>query len=564
MQTDKAGERNFSCFMPPNEVWWTTPKEFKPVKDFLAMKTKLILALEADTLPDTKGAEDLEEGESTGLDASQVEPIDSEESALEDTPSEGGDEKQDLVAPIVYPEIGNLNVDQVDEVLREEQTESEQASQNALSETQQLIAAVESMVVSMRATGAVDPSMAASSVSFLIDCKRRLGYPDLRLNYTLEDFSAGEPEKASLVALENYRTVIRQVWEALIQALVRALAWLKKAFLNFFYSVKKTKEETLALSNAVITQRGDTKTGAFFVRRQTQIVDDSNYVSLPHHAAWLTHKGKQPGDYSVDVYQDFKLSASHKPSYAEAFLSILEVTKMHAAYQSAFGEKFVSEMALLCESIVDDQAVDVSPELLDVSSLVAPNAYGDTNIPGKVAQPGLIYAINEGYLGDFIITHLHNPNIDQHSTLEEGIKALGDWKAQLHYDKSTKHNGSLRFLTNEEITLTSKAVMEIENELFKYERTLDAMAESERELKKIAEAAAEVTLTQSKDYFSSSAPEGWKGQAMNSIIAAINSAVGNMNSSVFEQSRCAHTACNAWNAYLQATYKADKLFLQNK
>lgn len=487
-----------------------------------------------------------EDSPEEGLDTDQV--IDEDEDKEGDAePADPADEA------IEYPDVGNLEVDEVHDQLTAEHDARQERVRVALDATEPLNRAMEALLAVHIRDGRINPELAKSAAITLEHFRARVGFTEPSKFVALENY-CGFTARQSSIALEAIMETLSNIWKAVVTAIEMALAWLKKAFIKFFVGVERDTDATKSLTQSILTQRKKPK---FEQMLATSAIDQEHYVAIKYHQFALTFNGKQPGQYHIPVYgTDGKPvpNTMVTPTWPEAMGHLLELVETHAKIDSVTGKYLVKGFTAV-NTAIQNGTVDKLPKSIDGVNTygLLPSGYMLTDDKaGMTELPNFIFLKNDFYISGFFITHRIYPSAC--TTLEDQLISLGGWQVVWSVPTLKESDGWMRNLLTDELKETSEVVVKIENTLLDCEKTLDKLQHVQDEFKKMAAAAANWSSKMPADHMDKSSANGWRGSTITLLIRAINGVVANANSHLYQCSSRVHLVCRAWNVYLKEIY----------
>lgn len=478
----------------------------------------------------------------------------------EDTEVDG---EVDPDAPIEYPDLGNLNVDNVDEKLKDDQEERDEAIKDASEEMQDLNATMEAMIESMRSHGHLTPAIASLAEKRLVRAKTRLEFKNTSSGFSLENFKGDTLKSESMLALEGFRDTISSIFEAIVRTIAAAFAFLRKMFREFLFGVKKSKEITKKRTEQLLKLR-ESKDYANAVKNN--IDNQKHYVALPIYQRSLSINGVQPGSKNsegakITINKNGRESAwAVGVNYPEAMRSILEITQMHKAFADTFGnaDEFSNKIDAITKYSLDFKPIEVTLPIIDYRKFT-PNNYLETDksTPDfKLDSEQTLYSSTE-HLGDIRVFSI----CVNDQTSDDFLKATSEisrWKFRVDIKPGFSGDGWLRNLETDEIKETSKIVIEIEDALLDFEKTLDKLKSFESSLESISRNVRNHTASSPISAAIAASQEAAHRQViLDLVIGALTSIKENIAQPLKNLAESSHNVCGGWNAYLGAIYKKE-------
>jgi hypothetical protein len=535
------------------------------------MKVKLFSRIALEANEDEQAAED-------GLNTNVVideSPVSSEDAPVEDAGAADeapAEEVDPADAEIEYPDVGNLEVDKVSEVIAEDEEDDRQAQvADALAATSQLNAAVEAMRLVIAREGRLNPVMASNASAVLEYNRERLGFRDTRPKFAMENY-CGFTQKQSVLALEGYVETIRHAWAAIITAIKNALTWLKKAFVAFFVGTARNMKNTTELTNAILKVRKDSRYTGIMGKAASgnnakgdgaaapsQLIDKEHYVSLDVQKRFLSFNGKLPGSgeglpsqYRYPVYDANGNAVTGSvvvPTFTQAFENLLGLVSTHSNYPILLNDAMIKQLEEVAGCIERDLPLPNVPIAINPILLGKSDWFFSTKSDVLDAVPGAGFIVNGFFLGSFQVER--RINLSANLNVTDSMINLGVWATRVADSRVAAGDGWMRYLDTTELVSASATVMNLGHELLAYEKTLDVMTAMQERFKELAVKAAATAGSMPADFFDKTSANGWRGETVTQLMRALNSIVLNVNLSLFQYASRANASCSAWNTYLK-------------
>ena len=477
----------------------------------MARIRKLLLALEdngpdgdapLDPIDETPDSSDTPAAAAADNDAAPAEGDAPAASADGDAPAEGGDtpadgedkkddkpEGEDEISddqdePIRLHDTDDLQVDKLDELtakadFQDEKRSDERATlDNSLDDLTVLTTAYESLRAAME-SGTPQPEAVALANRVLHDVNSRV-FQDSEIQVAVEGFG-----DLSSVSLEGFRSTMKALFRAIIDAIIRAVEWIKKRFKDFFEENRWVLDSTRRLTKDVVDFRhaNDKKFSEAFKARR---INEAAYVQGPTFKAFLTYLGKQPGAGMtvVDYDADGRSEGERQPSYAEAFSDLHDLLKLQDFFSSLHVTRFAADTAQVVLAIDDGEDYPVSMMGFNPRLTVPNGARPMFHFEGYTCPEDAVLYVREGYLGSMAlgVQVAHQP---APTNPREAIQQASLWKMDFHKEPVEMISGTLRFLATNEIVDGSKMSQEISEELLRLRKTVDIVDQYSQQLKKL-------------------------------------------------------------------------------
>lgn len=533
------------------------------------MNTKLfkVVSMESEDEPvgmdtDTGIEEVPENGDDGGTESAEV----------GDSGTENTEEDKD----IVFPDVGNLNVDKVAEVLDEESERKEQVD-DAIEENRTLAAAVEAFADSMRLNGgAATASMVQLGDSVLKGAKARLGHHETSSGFAMEGFREKHQMRPTLanrctVALESFGNFFKEVWEAIVKAIQRAIDWIKNVFRGFFGTVERSSKTTKELTSAIIKNRNTPRWREY----EKSAVGLLEYVTLStDKKRFLTLYGQLPENAIVEIYS-MKASAPIEVVGAARnnngggitsemmFERLFALSQIHEKYPQTFGDDFIKNLSEACDKLGKKETLANIPPLTIIHNVFPDNPnltffMNSTTYKGKTpAKPENAMYASELYLGDLKI--FNEVQLFPAKNFEESVTVLGEWKFEAVTGGSeAQFDGWMPYMSDDNLKEFSENFIGLNRNLDSFEKTVDKMENFHSKLKKLAEEMVVNSTKHLQEQADANSPTNGRSQMFLDISKMINNVISNINVSLLKYSTHLAQVTIAWNAYLKEVYDKEK------
>lgn len=513
------------------------------------MARKHILALEDDA-PDT--VDDPIEATPDASDLPVQDPV-----ADVDAPEADASDDVDPDEPVELPETDDLQVDRLDDLSDKaerkamKRTDAFDYIDNAMSDVTLLNAAVESLYESSRQRMGKAAEQCAYTV--LKQVRQR---QHLRAQPTV----ATEAREERLgVALESFINTLKALYRTIVQAIKRALEWVKTYFKKFVKETYWTADTTRRITEAVLNQRRDA-TWAFEKAHKANLVDEENYVALPDAKRWLSYHGKQPG--AGMVVETFDPHTGHPtsvttPSYAQCFLALIDVAKLHETFASKEFLGFVDSLPQVAEAIANGDPYPAAPGNFDYATSIIVGSRPLDHFEGHTCEEGCHMYVREGFLGG-IAVQVEVPYHPATDDARSQIEMVGSWRVSFQKEDNYLTSGSLRFLYDDEIRKGSDASEALSEELGRQQRTLELFEAKATKLQSL--------LTAMEGRFTDALNQGEAGLDLThqytSLAKAVMAIVRNAELVLESSGMYCRKVQYAWLKYLGETLHADKALIQ--
>lgn len=479
------------------------------------------------------------------------------------------DEVDPADEPIIFPEVGNLNVDKVAEVLDEESTRKD-VTDEAIEEAGVLTAAVEAMAEQMHSNGTLSVAMLNLANAVYSGAKNRLGAPEETYkSFGLESFERNYKlsptvKNRSRVALEGLGSMINSVWQAVVKAIQRAIDWVRNLFSGFFKAAGRSKKTTQDTMSAILKIRNTPRYEDYLKKTS---IDKTAYVTLtPDKHKYLTIDGKDPSEVKT-TYTDMKSQRAvydgAPNDYLGAFEHLAGLAKTHENYPKVFSKQFTDDVTAICKDLSDNKDLDQRPSFCDLGQLfqkgylVVPT--GQTYLGKTPAAQDMVYLVNQNYLGDLHIFNYVCP-FDL-TNYAQTIHYLTEWKFEVNVKADSVSTGAMPYMDTEYMKACNQKVIEINNILDKYELTLDVMTDFQARLKKLAEEMVIDSTEFLKETTTNGTSQKGRAQIYLDLSKMVNNIVSNINTGLVKVATHLGQVCAAWNAYLKEVLAKEKMIV---
>lgn len=427
----------------------------------------------ADAPADTPPAEGEDPpAEDAPTDAPTDEPTDA---PVDGEPAEG-EEEVDLNPDNKPAKLTGLNVDKLakaelkeeDKKIAKEQERRQEASNEAIPDLELLHSATESFYECMQGKGSPAGFKLAMDVHFRV--KHNLGFPPEKRMLSMEDYEV--PDRRQ-VALESIMDTVKTILTAIINAIVRAIDWVKKVFRKYFSETGRLQTSTEKMTDLFLKHRAEND-GKLKELEKIDALNHSRYVELITRKLALTYAGKQPGEMKVVDY-DWQTGVAARPrypTYAEAINDLNGVLKMHNALNGIITDGLVSTFVEIENALTNNQAL---PQTLNVFSPRATTFTGSRKVDhaaGENTPDGSTMYAKDGFLGDFVIlTQCANSSVKD--PIENAFMQLAKWRCKIVKEQTELKDGWLRNLSTDEVKAAYSSWAAIGGTLVEFEKTTD-------------------------------------------------------------------------------------------
>lgn len=477
-------------------------------------------------------------------------------------------------APIDYVSVDDLRTTEVMEheaveaKLIEDQDKVSESVDDAVDESKNLVVAAEALIDLIQQNSGITQLMGRSMAVNLAGSRARLGFSEPYAAVSLEGFyndATGRPRLSNIahakVALEGFRSTLRNILEMIVKAIGAALVYLKRFIKSRMFDLKQVMKNTHDISKALLDQRKKDKDGDKVIGNVSG-KEAEKYVNLSFAA--------RPG-----VAGSLRILNKQPENYATAIKDVITEVSVHQKYPNVFNQKFIDRIENIFQGIVANKEdwdkttrlTSTVGELFSKNSVVIKSMadlYGAAP-PQRVKHP-ISGFYTTGLLGDVAFYNFIGKDIVG-TDLAGELEALTDWQfvRTTHAAKEgISSDGWLRYLATDEIKAGSVTIGQLGDELAKYEDTVAKMEFMEDEIKGIAQRAAAILgpMSNTEAFFDSTDTQhGWKGGLLTELVSMLNSIVSNLNDSMTEYQRYGQAVCIAWNYYLLAIYKKESELL---
>ena len=499
-------------------------------------------------------------------------PEDNSDGAEIDPPEDDTDPADE---PIIFPEVGNLNVDKVAEVLDEENSRKE-VTDEAIDEAGTLTAAVEAMSEQMHNNGTLSVAMLNLANAVYTGAKNRLGAPEEKYkSFGLESFEnnyklSPTVKNRSRVALEGFGDMIKTVWDAVVKAIQRAIDWVRNLFSGFFKAAGRSKKVTQDTMSAILKIRNTPRYEDYLKKTA---IDKTAYVTLPPDKhKFLTIDGKDPAEvktvYSITNTQNKadlgKAVYNGTPNdYLAAFEVLVGLAKTHENYSKVFNKQFTDEVIAICKDLSDNKDLDSRPAFGDLTQLPQKGGlfvgHGQAYLDMTPASEDMAYMVNLNYLGDLHIFNYVCPfNLTNYA---QSINYLSQWKFEVKVKSNSASMGAMPYMDTDYMKACNQKVLELNNTLDKFDLTLDAMTDFQERLKKLAQEMVIDSTEFLKETTTNGTSQKGRAQIYLDLSKMVNNVVSNINTGLVKVATHLGQVCAAWNAYLKEVLAKEKMIV---
>jgi hypothetical protein len=469
------------------------------------------------------------------------------------------DPVEDPDKPIEFPDIGNLNVDLVSKELASQQEERDEAIKEATEEAKNIAGTMEALCESFRLNGSVSPALTKLTNQILANAKETCSVGAKTTLFALEKHSSDGKSVEFKVVLEGFASSLAAIWKAILRAIAASFAWLKKAFHDFFFSIKQTKEKTIFLTKEILKLRA---MPAFIASRELGIDNDAHYVNIPTDIRMLSINGVQPGwtnvpGAKIDLFQNSSalLKKEKTTTYPEAYDRVADLMKLHKVFETSFGvpDNFVNKLQAIIDAFFDNKKLQIPLPIVDTDAFIPENSFVSKKHPTGNELKDYEFYICKDFLGDASFTMMSAAK--PAATVKESLTDLGNWNIDFSGTNSFTSNGWLRFLHNDEIKESSASVVKIEDELLEFEKTVARLEELQKKIDALGESVVHRATNSDFD------PAAYETTVIPAVIASLNSVKDAIANILPYLGQRGHRTCTAWNNYLVATYKKEYMLV---
>lgn len=470
-----------------------------------------------------------------------------------------GEESTEVVEDKPLPEIGNLEVDKVyneeEEVTAvadsiespvDDSMDTQEVTQDAITEAveanDELVAIAEALMEYAKTNGSIDYNTTKIAKISLEARKKQLMFKTVESNISLENFT--EIDKASnvTVVLESFMDVIRNIFQAIINAIKASIEAIKKFFTDYLFNIKNDIEFIKVITDKVLRQRKD---------KSVKEYDKTNYIINSQLSHRLLINNKQVDNYAVE------------------FTNILNTIDNKAdggvsEFTNSFDDSFIK---VINEEINNKLLGGNKPVngVLEFTpfSFISKNSHGTVNYTasknhyGRSAKQHYTFYIQRTTLGDMAVIHEINDvfarGVKTGLNNWETLQAIRGWDINLiKAEIKGSNDGGIRYVDNREIEATTKVVLDIFYNIQKFETTIDKLNDFKLKLESISKAAA----THKLDPASPQSVDGIK--TANAIVGAMTNVIKVMDKTTHQYIKYARSTGNMWSLYLKAVYEKEK------
>jgi negative regulator of replication initiation len=456
--------------------------------------------------------------------------------------------------PVELPDLDNLQTDRLQTLENEQEvadTKSEKydsALGSAMDDLDVLNAATESLRQALASDQEISTEDLKGRIALLNGIRRRQRYS--RYVISVEHLT---PQ----VALENFMSTLRSLFQAIIKAISRAIEWLKERVRKFFSETKWSSETTQRLTEEVLHTR-KTHASAFRLMIQRQDFRKDNYVSAMGAKPWLTNLGKQPGaGMRINHYdpRTGNLTGTLEPTYGNCFEDLANLATLHQFYASKTFLRFTELIPAIATAIDAEQPYPEEIMGVDIDASIPTRSRPLLHYEGRTSEDGCRLYVSDGYLGSLALT-VEMPYQADDGTPRNRLVNIGQWKVDFVKAQPDLPNGDLRYLSDQEIVEGSRMSQELSEELARQRRTFDLVEDYSEELKKLME-----NLQNKVDQLTADSEDYDKAQQYLELLKASNAIVRNASNVLGSGADYCHKVQLAWIVYLTEIRAADKALI---
>ena len=403
-------------------------------------------------------------------------PTDEPTDAPVDSDPTEGEEEVDLNPDNKPAKLTGLNVDKLakaelkeeDKKIAKEQERRQELTDNAITDLELLHSATESFVECMEGKG----SPAGFKLAIIVKerVKHNLGFPPERRKLSLEDYEEPYGRK---YALESIMDTVKHVLTVIINAIIKAIEWIKKVFRKYFSETAMMKRNMEKMTNLFLTHR-EKYEGKLKVAERTNVVDHARYVDLIVRKLALTYAGKQPGEMKVTDY-DWQTGAAgrtREPTYPEAFKDLEGVLKVHEKLKEIVSEELVSTFTKVEDALSNNMQLPEGLTFFNPKNIIFGGSRRVEHAAGVNAPDDARMYAKDGFLGDFVII-TQCANSTEKDPIENAFMQMAKWRCKIVKDQTELKDGWMRNLSTDEVRATYKSLADISHTLDDFQRTVD-------------------------------------------------------------------------------------------
>lgn len=456
------------------------------------------------------------------------------------------------------PVIGDLEVDKVYSEEEEAATvadniespvddsmDTQEVTQDAVEEAVQandeLVAIAEALMEYAKTNGSIDYNTTKIAKISLEARKKQLMFKSAESNISLENFTEIDKAKNIDVVLEGFMDVIRNIFQAIINAIKASIEAIKKFFTDYLFNIKNDIEFTKVITDKVLKQRKD---------KTVKEYNKTNYIINSELSHRLLIDNKQVDSYAVE------------------FTNILNTidNKAEGGY-SEFTHSFDDSFVKVINEEIDNKILQGNKPVNSILEFVpfnfiSKNSHGTVNYTasknyhGRSAKQHYTFYIQRTTLGDMVVIHEINDvftrGVKTGLNNLETLQAIRGWDINLiKAEVKGSNDGGIRYVDNHEIEATTKVVLDIFYSIQKFDTTIEKLNGFKLKLEAVAKAAANHNL----DPKSTQGADGIK--IANAIVGAMTNVIKVMDKTTHQYIKYARSTGNMWSLYLKAVYKKE-------
>lgn len=471
-----------------------------------------------------------------------------------------GDDPVQQDDKIVIPDLKDLNVNEVakaeHEIKKDLETQQQDMTEASIPEeqrtvalkdaqvdTQGLLTSLESLIKTMGNGRAADYHQARQADVYLKQVNKQNGL-QTKYWYTVENFAAqARKARETEYMCEGFVDTLKEIWNACMRLVDKAIAWFKGFISKYFFTVKndiEVSKDTMGEIKALDKINGE----------KIIPTDKKHWINSPELFMQLSIENTIPNlkTHFENVYQLSRTYSAIEKNFAPKFMEILEehleVLSKDGGSLAGFKSRFLP----------DAEAYTLTDQLLQLKQSGG-NPTFNSEFNGEKALPGYGWMETIDMPGNFVIgyhtaTVSQNPSLRNHLDTIMGLEFLRDWKIKCVRNTFAQTQdgwfpyGSAAEL--EEVTaLQVKALRELET----FEKNPDSVERVFQKLKAIAEKAKVQAAGVDPKKLDATGVESLK--YVNTMVAAINTVISNLNYAIAEIGKYIRGVCLAWNYFLK-------------
>lgn len=385
-------------------------------------------------------------------------------------------------------DISDLNVVELEEneaIAKTELLQEEHRRQEAISEVSDnadlLHHATESLVNCLNGKGTSSEFKLATGVYDRL--RGNLGLHTQKRSVSLEDYS--NPDTKA-IAVESFMDTMKTVISAVINAIIKAIEWLKKVFRDYFNGNKRLIEANRQMHSMLLKIRTEHKDKLEKIHSE-QLTDQKRYVDLPIYKPDLTYEGKQPGEMLVKRHDNRGNVVSYSPSYPEAIADITGLFSLHAQFQKRMTSDLSNGFEQIFNAISKGDDLE-SVNIFDPKEFIPDGAELVSHAEGIDPEEDCLLYIKTGYLGNFsLVQQILSSSTAENATdpITRKLLELGNWRGKYVSTNTSMSDGWLRNLSTEEIKLSYEACNDLSHQVVAMEKTVESVEHTLTTLKGI-------------------------------------------------------------------------------